>query len=187
MHHGCLRCPAPLHLRYALPPPKSLPNHHRWLVHHRRQRHHLTLSFFHWKRRLAPWSPRTPLYEQTCNVSKTFCLVGRSIEFCTPQLKSVPEVSKNTEILLEQETARADLLDEQFRQLQTDAEISLQNERQTISLLVSEKASLLSDLQQLDDAQSSKPILTSPVNCLLTEGRRGPRSRILIDIREGQV
>lgn len=89
-------------------------------------------------------------------------------------------MSKNTEILLEKETARADLLDERFQQLQTDAEISLQNERQTISLLVSEKASLLSDLQRLDNAQSSKPILTSPVNCLLTGGLRGPRSRILI-------
>lgn len=180
MHHGCLRCRARLHLRYAPPPPKSLPNQRRWLVHHHRQHRHLTISFFHCRRRLAPWSPRTPLYEQTCNVSKTFCLVGRSIDFCTLQLKSVPEVSKNTEILLEKETARADLLDERFRQLRTDAEISLQNERQTISLLVSEKASLLSDLQQLDDAQSSEPILTSPVNCLLTGGCRGPRSRILI-------
>ena len=106
--------------------------------------------------------------------------MGPSIDFCTLQLKSVPKVSKNTELLLEKETARADLLDERFQQLQTDAEISLQNERQTISLLVSEKASLLFDLQRLDNAQSSKPILTSPVNCLLTGGRRGPRSRILI-------
>lgn len=85
---------------------------------------------------------------------RTLESANASLQADVQRFEDLLSVSKNTEILLKKETARADLLDKRFQQLQTDAEISLQNERQTISLLVSEKASLLSDLQQLDDAQS---------------------------------
>jgi predicted nucleic acid-binding Zn-ribbon protein len=55
---------------------------------------------------------------------------------------------------LDAETAQVKQLNTQLAEAQANAEEALQNERQTISLLVSEKASLTEELERLNSIES---------------------------------
>ncbi|KAJ7597367.1 hypothetical protein C8J56DRAFT_317211 [Mycena floridula] len=72
---------------------------------------------------------------------------------------------QKTEALLEEETRHSRSLDEQIAQLQAERENLLENQQQTISLLVSEKTQLSSDLERLEGieakAQATEDILST--------------------------
>lgn len=63
---------------------------------------------------------------------------------------------RQVETRLGEERGRFEALDEEFRQFRTEKEVSVQNERQTVSLLVSEKASLITELQRLEGLELSE-------------------------------
>jgi hypothetical protein len=65
---------------------------------------------------------------------------------------------QQTEIILEESRAHSRSLAEQLQQLEVEKETLLQNERQTISLLVSEKSSLSAELERLEGIESGKTI-----------------------------
>ncbi|KAG7452140.1 uncharacterized protein BT62DRAFT_926359 [Guyanagaster necrorhizus] len=75
---------------------------------------------------------------------------------------------RETEVLLGEERKRSQQLSEDLHQLQAERETLLRNEQQTISLLVSEKASLASELERLEglesEAQSTKSQLEKERN-----------------------
>lgn len=60
------------------------------------------------------------------------------------------------EALLEEQRTQSEALKEELERLEIEKESQLQNEQQTISLLVSEKSSLAAELQRLEGAESSK-------------------------------
>lgn len=64
--------------------------------------------------------------------------------------------SRNTESLLLEEKSRADNLQKKLSELHEEKESQLATERQTISLLVTEKAALTAELEKREDAESSK-------------------------------
>lgn len=68
---------------------------------------------------------------------------------------------QETETLLQDERHRSTQLDGQVQQLQDEKETLLQNQHQTISLLVSEKASLASELERFQDLEASKLFISS--------------------------
>ncbi|KAF5385243.1 hypothetical protein D9615_001137 [Tricholomella constricta] len=73
------------------------------------------------------------------------------------QLKRLQDAElkmQQTEALLEDQRARAKELGEQLQRLVMDKERALQNEQQTISLLVSEKSSLTAEVERLQDVES---------------------------------
>lgn len=65
---------------------------------------------------------------------------------------------QQTEVLLEEQRACSTTLTDQLQQLQAEKTTSLQNERQTISLLVSEKSSLAAELERLEGLESGMAI-----------------------------
>jgi multidrug resistance efflux pump len=60
--------------------------------------------------------------------------------------------------LLKEQRAHFQTLREQLDQLEAEKEVSLQNERQTISLLVSEKSSLTAELERLEGVEARKSL-----------------------------
>lgn len=65
---------------------------------------------------------------------------------------------QRTEALLEEQRAHSQTLGEQLDQLEAEKEVSLQNERQTISFLVSEKSSLTAELERLEGVEARKSL-----------------------------
>ena len=61
---------------------------------------------------------------------------------------------RKTEALLEEERRRVEQLQENLETLQQDSEIALQNERQTVSILVNEKTHLSAELQKREHYES---------------------------------
>lgn len=62
------------------------------------------------------------------------------------------------ETVLDETRVHSKTVAEQLERLQVEKETSLQNERQTISLLVSEKSSLTAELERLEGVESGKTI-----------------------------
>lgn len=58
------------------------------------------------------------------------------------------------EALLEEERRRVEKLQENLETLQQDSEITLQNERQTVAILVNEKTHLSAELQKREHYES---------------------------------
>jgi hypothetical protein len=56
--------------------------------------------------------------------------------------------------LLEEERRRVEQLQENLETLQQDSEIALQNERQTVTILVNEKTHLSAELQEREHYES---------------------------------
>ncbi|KAJ2912488.1 hypothetical protein MD484_g7924, partial [Candolleomyces efflorescens] len=69
-------------------------------------------------------------------------------------LQELLEASRNTESLLFEEKSRADNLQKKLSELQEEKESQLATERQTISLLVTEKAALTAELEKREDVES---------------------------------
>lgn len=69
-------------------------------------------------------------------------------------LQAVELEAHQTEALLQEQRARANNLEEQLQRLQDEKDRALQNKQQTISLLVSEKSSLVAEVQYLEDVES---------------------------------
>lgn len=67
---------------------------------------------------------------------------------------------QQTEALLHEQRVHSKTLAEQLQQLEVEKETLLQNERQTVSLLVSEKSSLTVELERLEGVESGKIIET---------------------------
>lgn len=74
--------------------------------------------------------------------------------FCQVPPNCTDEAAQQSGVLLQEERQRSKLLDEQIAQLKIDSEKLLQNEQQTISLLVSEKSSLTSELERLEGLET---------------------------------
>ncbi|KAF8910037.1 hypothetical protein CPB84DRAFT_1347827 [Gymnopilus junonius] len=70
------------------------------------------------------------------------------------QLKVFETAALQAEASLEAERKHVKELKESYQKLQDDSEIALQNEHQTVALLVSEKAHLTAELQRRDDLES---------------------------------
>lgn len=76
-------------------------------------------------------------------------------------LRTIPEAlhgysgTQKAETLLGEERGRSKELEQRVQQVQNEKETLLQNERQTISLLVSEKASLSTELERLEGLEAS--------------------------------
>lgn len=70
-------------------------------------------------------------------------------------LLSMKSEMAETEGLLEAERRRYNELEGAFQHSQLEQDSQLQNERQTISLLVSEKTSLATELQRLEGLEAS--------------------------------
>jgi hypothetical protein len=64
------------------------------------------------------------------------------------------------EAVLEAERSQFQQSTAQYKQERHRLELSLDNERQTVSLLVSEKSSLGAELHRLGDAESSESTIT---------------------------
>ncbi|KAG5645333.1 hypothetical protein DXG03_006395 [Asterophora parasitica] len=69
--------------------------------------------------------------------------------------------ARQTETLLDGQRTRSRELEEQLHHLEVEKERALQNEQQTISLLVSEKSSLLAEVERLGDIESKASALQS--------------------------
>lgn len=80
---------------------------------------------------------------------------------------------QRTEALLEEQRAHSQTLGEQLDQLEAEKEVSLQNERQTISFLVSEKSSLTAELERLEGVEARKSLKACGLRCLMFS--RSPR------------
>lgn len=65
---------------------------------------------------------------------------------------------QQTEALLEEQRGHSKTLAEQLHQLEVEKETLLRDERQTVSLLVSEKSSLTAELERLEGIESGKTI-----------------------------
>ena len=65
---------------------------------------------------------------------------------------------QQTEALLQEQRVHSKTLTEQLQQLEFEKETLLRNERQTVSLLVSEKSSLTAELERLEGIESGKII-----------------------------
>lgn len=63
---------------------------------------------------------------------------------------------QQVEALLEEQRNQSKDLKEELERLEVEKDAQLQNEQQTISLLVSEKSSLAAELQRLEGVESSK-------------------------------
>ncbi len=74
---------------------------------------------------------------------------------------------RETEVTLGEERKRSQQLSQDVQQLQIERETFLRNEQQTISLLVSEKASLASELERLEGLESGMDSLNG--SWLLTD------------------
>lgn len=66
------------------------------------------------------------------------------------------EAAQQAEASFAAERKRVENLTKSLQKLQDDTEIALQNERQTVSLLVTEKAHLTAELQKRADFESSR-------------------------------
>ena len=65
---------------------------------------------------------------------------------------------QQTEALFQEQRVHLKTLTEQLQQLEFEKETLLRNERQTVSLLVSEKSSLTAELERLEGIESGKII-----------------------------
>ena len=81
---------------------------------------------------------------------KNILLRAYSSRLRNPLLKA----AQKTEALLEEERKRVGQLRESLETLQQDSEIALQNERQTVSILVNEKTHLSAELQKREQYES---------------------------------
>lgn len=70
-------------------------------------------------------------------------------------MKIALEKNHKLELLLEQERAQYSTLESRLMELQKETTTQLKNHEETISLLVSEKASLTSTLDRLDEVENS--------------------------------
>jgi flagellar biosynthesis chaperone FliJ len=71
-------------------------------------------------------------------------------------LKQFVKAAQQAEASFAAERKRVENLTKSLQKLQDDTEIALQNERQTVSLLVTEKAHLTAELQKRADFESSR-------------------------------
>ena len=75
---------------------------------------------------------------------------------CIPCAWGTPfrKAARKTEALLEEERRRVEKLQENLETLQQDSDIALQNERQTVTILVNEKTHLSAELQKREHYES---------------------------------
>ncbi|RDB29429.1 hypothetical protein Hypma_015998 [Hypsizygus marmoreus] len=109
----------------------------------------------------ATSSPRSPLTsppasapEPLLNQINVLQSQNTSLADEVKRLKDLESTLKQAEIHLEEQRARVQDLQTKLQQLEVEKETALRNEQQTISLLVSEKSSLTTELQRLEDVES---------------------------------
>jgi len=85
------------------------------------------------------------------------------------------KAAQKTEALLEEERRRVEQLQESLETLQQDSEIALQNERQTVALLVNEKTHLSAELQKREHHESRVCLSYNVPVWQLIFGVQGPR------------
>ncbi|CAA7264760.1 unnamed protein product [Cyclocybe aegerita] len=84
---------------------------------------------------------------------------NESLTAAVSRLKELEAAAQQAEASLEAERRHVEELQEDHRRLQEDTEIALENERRTVSILVSEKAHLTSEVQKLEGFESKAQTL----------------------------
>ncbi|KDR85625.1 hypothetical protein GALMADRAFT_374597 [Galerina marginata CBS 339.88] len=101
------------------------------------------------------------------------------------RLQKFETTAQQAEASLEAERKRVEALTESYQKLQEDTEIALQNEHQTVSLLVTEKAHLTAELQRRDDFESKVQALDDQLGAERTQSETlsGQVSRLKIELQ----